>query len=111
MSSSNTVDVPAVITAGDGRASKAVCGQSKVYLEVGGQTLVTRVVHVLQRVPEVSEVWVVGDAKRLGELFAADDVRAEIHKPLHIVPQYRNLYENAWQTYRRLMPGAGAEMS
>jgi hypothetical protein len=30
-------------------------------------------------------------------------------KPLWIVPQYRNLYENAWNTYRRLLPGAGAE--
>ena len=30
-------------------------------------------------------------------------------KPLHLVPQFRNLYENAWETYRRLLPGAGPE--
>jgi GTP:adenosylcobinamide-phosphate guanylyltransferase len=103
------VPIPAIVTAGDGLASKSVYGDSKVYLEVGGRALVARVVHTLQRVPEVSEVWVVGNAERLGELFCRDDVKAGIHKPLHIVPQLRNLYENAWQTYRRLMPGAGPE--
>ena len=25
------------------------------------------------------------------------------------MPQFRNLYENAWETYRRLLPGAGPE--
>jgi hypothetical protein len=57
----------------------------------------------------VSEVWIVGNAERLGELFSREDLRAEIDKPLHIVPQFRNLYENAWQTFRRLLPGAGVD--
>jgi hypothetical protein len=103
------VSIPAIVTAGEGAASKAVYGDNKVYLELGGQALVVRVVGVLQRVPEVSEIWIVGNAERLGELFSREDVRAEIHKPLHIVPQFRNLYENAWQTYRRLLPGAGPD--
>jgi GTP:adenosylcobinamide-phosphate guanylyltransferase len=103
------VSISAIVTAGDGPASKYVYGDNKVYLEIGGQALVVRVVEVLQRVPEVSEVWVVGNSERLGELFSREERLAEIHKPLRIVPQFRNLYENAWQTFRRLLPGAGID--
>ena len=101
--------VPAIVAAGDTKAARAVYGESKAYLEVGGRTLVARIVSVLQRVPEVSEVWVVGHADRLAKALDEEALRRELVKPLTIVPQYRNLYENAWYTYRRLLPGAGVE--
>ncbi len=97
------------MAAGDARAARAVYGESKAYLEVGGRTLIARVVAALQRVPEVSEVWVVGNAERLAKALETEAIKRELAKPLWIVPQYRNLYENAWFTYRRLLPGAGAE--
>lgn len=101
--------VPAVVAAGDGRAARTIHGQSKPYVELAGRPLVAHVVALLQAVPEVSEVWVVGDAARLGAVFAAPGERAALRKPLHVVSQFRNLYENAWETYRRLLPGAGPE--
>jgi hypothetical protein len=97
------------VAAGDARAARAVYGESKAYLEVGGRSLIARIVSVLQRVPEVSEVWVVGNAGRLAKALDETTLRSELAKPLWIVPQYRNLYENAWLTYRRLLPGAGVE--
>jgi GTP:adenosylcobinamide-phosphate guanylyltransferase len=103
------VTIPAIVTAGEGAASKTVYGDNKAYLELGGLPLVVRVVHALQRVPEISGVWLVGNADRLAELFERPEVQAEIAKPLHIVPQFRNLYENAWQTFRRLLPDAGPD--
>jgi 2-C-methyl-D-erythritol 4-phosphate cytidylyltransferase len=66
--------VPAIVTAGDRRAAKAVHGESKVYLEVGGRPLVAHVVATLQRVPEISEVWVVGDADRLAAALGREGV-------------------------------------
>jgi GTP:adenosylcobinamide-phosphate guanylyltransferase len=101
--------VPAIVAAGDAKAARAVYGESKAYLEVGGRTLIASIVSVLQRVPDVSEVWVVGNAERLEKALDEETLRRELVKPLWIVPQYRNLYENAWYTYRRLLPGAGAE--
>jgi len=101
--------IPAVVAAGDRKASKAVRGRSKVYLELGGRALVAHVVVALQAVPEISEVWVVGDEARLRAVFGQEEIRKEIHKPLHIVPQFRNLYENLWHSFRRLLPGAGEE--
>lgn len=93
--------------AGDRRAAKAVHGESKVYLEIGGLPLIAHVVRMLQRVPEVDEVWVVGNAARLEAVLGTPEMVNELRKPLHVVPQFRNLYENAWQTFRRVLPGAG----
>jgi hypothetical protein len=101
--------VPAVVAAGDRYAAKAVRGESKPYLLLDGRPLVAHVVLALQSVPEVSEVWVVGDAPRLEAVFAEPSLRAALGKPLRVLPQFRNLYENAWQSYRRLLPGAGPE--
>ena len=101
--------IPAVVTAGEGRASREVYGESKVYLEIAGLPLVARVVSVLQSVPEVSEVYVVGNAERLESIFSEASFRAELSKPLHIVPQRRNLLENCWEGYRRALPGAGTD--
>jgi GTP:adenosylcobinamide-phosphate guanylyltransferase len=99
--------IPAVVTAGDQKAAKAIYGESKPYLELGGRPLVAHVVAVLQQVPEVDAVWVVGNAQRLEAALAG--LRDELRKPLHVLPQFRNLYENGWEAYRRLLPGAPAE--
>ncbi|HEY8153069.1 MAG TPA: NTP transferase domain-containing protein [Myxococcota bacterium] len=99
--------IPAVVTAGDRGAAKAVYGESKGYLEIAGRPLVAHVVAALQRVPEVSEIWIVGDAERLRSVLTSEPMRRLLSKPLHLVPQWSNLYENAWGAYRRLLPGAG----
>jgi len=99
--------LPAIVFAGDGRAAKAIYGESKVYLEIGSRPMVASIVLVLQQVPEVSEVWVVGNAERLEGVLGCDEVQSQLSKPLHIVPQFRSLYENGLETYRRLLPGAG----
>ena len=100
------MSVPAIVAAGDLRAAKAIHGDSKAYLELGGRALVAHAVIALQDVPEVSEVWVVGNAGRLGQVLGQAELRAALRKPLHIVPQFRSLYENGWETYRRALPGA-----
>lgn len=99
--------LPAIVLAGDGRDSRAVCGESKVFLEVGGLPLVVHIVLALQHVALVSEVWVVGDAARLQAAMSKPEVKDRLSKPLHILPQGRNLYENAWGTYRQVLAGIG----
>ena len=97
--------IPAIVTAGDSRAAKAVYGKSKVYLEVDGLALVAHVVRTLQDCPEVDAVWVVGDTTKLEEALGCDRITSSLQKPLHIVPQQRDLISNAWETYRRVLSG------
>ncbi len=101
--------IPAVVAAGDRGAAKAIYGESKAFLEIEGLPLVARVVGVLQRVPEIDSVWVVGDPERLRRSFERAGPSLGLGKPLHLLAQHRNLYENAWESYRRLLPGAGPE--
>jgi molybdopterin-guanine dinucleotide biosynthesis protein A len=103
------ISVPAIVTAGDRKASRAIYGESKSYLVVAGRPLVAHVVATLQAVPEVSSVWVVGNAARLEPVLGDPAVRGGLRKPLHVVPQFRSLYENGWETYRRALPGAPDE--
>ena len=105
----SSMSVSAIVTAGDLRAAKAIYGESKAYLEIAGVPLVARTVATLQAVPEVGEVWVVGNADRLRGVLGHEAFRSALRKPLHVVPQFRNLYENGWETFRRLLPGAGPE--
>lgn len=99
--------VPAIVLAGDGQDAKSVCGESKIFLEVGGVPLVVQVVLALQEARLVSEVWVVGDAPRLQEALGKTEIQEQLTKPLHIIAQGRNLYENAWGTYRQVLAGVG----
>ena len=101
--------IPAVVTAGDSRAAKAVYGQSKVYLDVHGLPLVAHVVRVLQDCPEIDAVWVVGDAQRLEEALGSDAIQQSLRKPLYIMPQQRDLISNCWESYRRILTGDPAE--
>ncbi|MBW2363448.1 MAG: NTP transferase domain-containing protein, partial [Deltaproteobacteria bacterium] len=98
-----------VVAAGDRGAAKQVGGESKVFLEIEGLALVARVVLELQAVPEVSEVWVIGDSARLAAALGGSAVQDQLRKPLHVVEQFANLYENVWEGYRRVLPRAGAE--
>ncbi len=97
--------IPAIVTAGDSRAAKAVYGQSKVYLEVDGLSLVAHVVRTLQDCPEVDAVWVVGDTARLEAALGVPALQSMLRKPLHVVEQQRDLISNAWETYRRVLSG------
>lgn len=102
----------AVITAGDATASKAIYGESKAFLSVAGRPMVVGLVLTLQSVPEVSDVWVVGNRRRLKDVFEKPEIQSALRKPLHLVEQGRNLLENAWETYRKTLaqdPEAGRD--
>ncbi len=57
----------------------------------------------LQSVPEVSSVWVVGNVERLASIFEDAALRAKLCKPLFLLEQFENLYQNAWQSYRHIL--------
>ena len=62
--------IQAILLAGDRAHSKSVRGRSKGFLELDGRPMVVHVLEALLHVPEVSEVYVVGDTVRLEKAIA-----------------------------------------
>jgi len=99
----------AILVAGDRGASRAVRGTSKAFVDVAGKPMVVHVLEALLHTPEVSEVYVVGNAQRLaaaaGE-YGCLALAAATGTPIHFVPQRDTLYANVWHTFlRTLGPG------
>ena len=100
--------IQAVLLAGDRGHARAVRGRSKAFIEVGGKPMVVHVLEALLHTPEVSEVFVVGDAIRLEKTVSEYGCLALSRargRPLHIVPQRNTLYDNIWYTFLRTLPG------
>ncbi len=99
-----------MLVAGDRGHSRAVRGQSKTFVHVAGKPMVVHVIEALLHTPEVSEVYVVGDAIRLEKAITEHGcllLAAARACPIHIVPQLSSLYENVWHTFLRTIPSAG----
>jgi GTP:adenosylcobinamide-phosphate guanylyltransferase len=99
--------IQAVLVAGDRRAARAVRGASKAFVEIAGRPMVVHVLEALLHTPEVSEIWVVGDAPRLQRVareFGCVDLATARSRALHFVPQRDTLYENVWYTFLRTLP-------
>ena len=106
-----TLKLQAVLVAGDRGASRAVQGRSKAFIEVAGKPMVVHVIEALLHTPEISEIFVVGDAVRLGKVIADHGcliLAAARARPIHIVPQRESLYENIWHAFLRTLPPGGA---
>ena len=101
--------IQAILVAGDRGASRAVRGTSKAFVEVAGRPMVVHVLEALLHTPEVSEVYLVGNASRLQAAVAEHGclgLAAAQGCPIHFVPQRDTLYANVWHTFlRTLGPG------
>jgi GTP:adenosylcobinamide-phosphate guanylyltransferase len=101
--------IQAILVAGDRGASRAVRGKSKAFVEIAGRPMVVHVLEALLHTPEVSEVYLVGNATRLQSVvaeFGCLALAAARGCPIHFVPQRETLYANVWHTFlRTLAPG------
>ena len=84
-----TTKVNAVILAGDRRASIAVRGESKAFLQLKGKPLFIHVLSALQEAGQVDDIVVVGPRERILEAL-------ELHgfKGIRVVEQRDNMVEN-----------------
>ena len=102
--------IQAVLLAGDRAHSKAVRGRSKGFIEIDGRPMVVHVLEALLRTPEISEVFVGGNAPRLEKAIAEHGclrVAAARSRSVHVVPQRETLYANIWDTFLRTLPPEG----
>ena len=82
----------AIVLAGtDDNPRRMIQGQNKAFLELGGETLVRRVVEALLNTPAVGRVFVVGPAERLRQTLRGLD------GSVTVVEQAGQMLANAWQ--------------
>lgn len=95
----NTADIgaypeplDAVVLAGtDTNPRRRIKGQNKAFLEIGGRTLVDRVVEALLQADQVGQVFVVGPAERLRGVLGG------LGERVTIVEQAGKMLANAWE--------------
>ncbi len=96
--------IQAVLVAGDRGYSRSVRGRSKAFVEIGGKPMIVHVLEALIHTPEVDEVYVVGNDRRIESALRENGVLPLATArgcPIHVVPQRRSLYENVWHTFQR----------
>ena len=84
------MQIQAVLVAGDKGASRAVAGSSKTFVELASKPMFVHVLETLLHTPEISEVWVVGEASRLEKALALTgclELAADLGCPIHVLPQ------------------------
>jgi CTP:molybdopterin cytidylyltransferase MocA len=89
-----------IVAAGDRRASKAVLGQSKVFLPVAGAPVVHHVLAAVEQARATGRIFVVGDRARIEDSLAAAATPVRGLRPLVVVEQGETLYANVWAGLR-----------
>jgi GTP:adenosylcobinamide-phosphate guanylyltransferase len=94
----------AVLVAGEGESSYKVYHQHKAFLKINDKCIIKYVVDALQKVNSIRDIYIVGLGDKLNEVFKKSESDYEYPKPIHIVPQRSNLYENIWHTFLQSLP-------
>lgn len=82
----------AIVLAGtDANPRRMIKGQNKAFLEIGGLTLVRRVVEALLAAESVGQIFVVGPVDRLADSLAG------LPDTVHVVKQAGKMLTNAWE--------------
>ena len=91
----------AVLVAGEGESSYKIYHQHKAFLKINNRCIIKYVVDALQKVNSIRDIYIVGLRDKLNEIFKES---TEYLKPIHIIQQKNNLYENIWHTFLQTIP-------
>ncbi len=94
----------AVLVAGEGESSYKVYHQHKAFLKINNKCIINYVVDALQKVNSIRDIYIVGLHDQLDEIFKKNAADFDYPKPIHIIPQKNNLYENIWHTFLQTIP-------
>ncbi len=94
----------AILLAGHGESSYKVLNQHKAFLRLEGRCLVTHVIDSLRQVPSVRSVYVVGQKEDLKKTLVDDGIDLKAPRPVILLEQRENLYQNIWHTFLATLP-------
>ncbi len=94
----------AVLAAGEGPHSYKVMHQHKAFLEIHNHSVISYVVRALQGAECVRNIYIVGMKDALEKNLRKEGVDFQHPKPIHILEQRENLYQNVWHAYKESLP-------
>jgi GTP:adenosylcobinamide-phosphate guanylyltransferase len=100
MSSEHTPKkIDAILVAGEGESSYKVYNQHKAFLKIDGKCIINYVLETLQQSESIDKIYVVGSKDSLSKMLEESDIDTQNPKPIYLVEQYANLFENIWNTF------------
>ena len=97
----------AILVAGEGESSYKVYNRHKAFLKIQGKCLIHYVLESLQQVESIRAIYVVGLKDKLLQTLNESRLDLNLPKPIHMVEQRENLYENIWYTFLETLPNQG----
>tara|TARA_B100000686_G_scaffold346168_1_gene432258 strand:- start:6690 stop:7679 length:990 start_codon:yes stop_codon:yes gene_type:complete len=99
----------AILLAGEGESSFKVYNRHKAFLKINDKCIISYVLETLQQVESIRRIYIVGLKDKI--IQPLKDLRIDMSypKPIHIVQQRANLYENIWYTFLETLAPEGEE--
>jgi len=94
----------ALLVAGEGKDSYKVYHQHKAFLPIEGKCVISYVIEALQGAESVRSITITGPRDALLKHLDTDGINRISPKPIHILEQKRNLYENVWHSFLHTLP-------
>lgn len=94
----------AILVAGEGESSYKVYHQHKAFLKIDGRCIISYVVEALQQVGSIRNIFIVGLKDKLQKTLEEEKIDLHFPKPIYIIEQKNNLYENIWSTFLTTLP-------
>ena len=94
----------ALLVAGEGKDSYKVNHRHKAFLPIQGKCVISYVIEALQKAQSVQSITIIGPKKEILEHMETDGINSDRPKPIHVLEQKRNLYENVWHGFLSTLP-------
>ncbi|TDJ50800.1 MAG: hypothetical protein E2O45_02550 [Nitrospina sp.] len=94
----------ALLVAGEGKDSYKVNHRHKAFLPIQGKCVISYVIEALQKAQSVRSITIIGPKKEILEHMETDGINSDRPKPIHVLEQKRNLYENVWHGFLSTLP-------
>ena len=94
----------ALLVAGEGKDSYNVYYRHKAFLPIEGKCIISYVVEALQTAKTVRSITITGPREDILRHLQEDGIDLNHPKPIQVLEQKRNLYENVWTSFLHTLP-------
>ncbi len=94
----------ALLVAGEGKNSYKVYHRHKAFLQIEGKCVISYVIEALQGADSVRNITIIGPREEILKHLDEDRIHSAGPKPIQVLEQKRNLFENVWTGFLNTLP-------